>query len=218
MSALIKSNGGRTGDPVLAWSRACSPVALVPEPHEAECIALREEVAQLGAALVAAKADRERAVEQARGEGREAGLAEAVRDDAERHVLLSDGIEAAARSLSERLDNLEQLAPLLASAALEKLFGADAPWAAMVEATLVRQLGALRRSSVTAVRVSAWDFAAEPLAGLCVRLGDPALDLSTDPDLAAGECRIECRLGEIDLSVPGQWQTLAALLDRMVAG
>jgi flagellar assembly protein FliH len=218
VSALIKSGAA---DIVRAFPRrevAPQPIAKVAvevDPRDAECAALRNEVASLERALAELRAASAEAVDKAREEGLAAGAAEAVRREDARVDDLRDGIAAAGQAFEARLGLLENLAPQLARTALDKLFAAPERWSAMVEAALLRQLRALDRSAVLGVRVSPADFPDRAaLDALEAALGGRTR-IETDADLAAGACGIDCRLGRIDLSVPGQWDALATLLDEM---
>lgn len=216
MSALIKSAAAPAIRPLARFQPPIpGPEVQVPDPGEAERRALRSEIARLEAAL----ADAERGVREdialAREEGRRAGLKEAQSLERERLATLEEGVREAVSGWNARLELVDGLAPLLAKAALSKLFEAREDWVAMVEASLARQLGQLRRSAVVAIRVSAKDFSGDAAEALGQRLGMEGVEVSADTGLAPGACRIECRLGEIDLDVPAQCAELAAALDAM---
>lgn len=213
MSALIKS-GDAPAIRAFARDAARDPEPLAAaDPREAEVAALRGEIARLTKALTEARVQAKADADKAREEGRKVGLAEAEEREEDRIDALRRGIDDATEAFDQRLELLDGLAPQLARAALDKLFAPADRFAEMVEAMLARQLGQLRRSSVVAIAVSPKDFA-DPSA-LAAALGTGEVAVALDSDLASGACRIDCRLGQIDLDVRAQWAELSALLEQM---
>ena len=215
MSALIKSGNGQA---VRSFGLAPPVAAAVPkakaDPRDAKIARLEAEIAGLRDALAQAEADAQTAIAEAHEQGLAAGQANAEDREADRLDALQAGLGAAGKSFEVKLAALEGLAPQLARASLEKMFGAVEDWSPMVEAMLARQLAALRRSRIVAVHVSPADFAdAEAVAAL----SGSELRAGLDPELRAGAARIECKLGQIDLDARGQWDRLARLLDEMAA-
>lgn len=216
MSALIKSGNGEA---VRSFGVA-PPVAPAPapkakaDPRDARIARLEAEIVGLQDALAKAESDAATAVAEAREAGEAAGRARAEDREADRLDALREGLSAAGKSFEARLAALEGLAPRLARASLEKLFGSVEDWSPMVEAMLARQLATLRRSRIVAVQVSPADFA-DPHAVAALSGSD--LRAAIDPDLRAGAARIECKLGQIDLDARAQWDRLAELLDEMAA-
>lgn len=216
MSALIKAGTG-TGDAGVRCFAMPRPDLLtavaIPSEHDTRIAALEEEVATLRAALAEAAGIGAKAEEKAHEEGFTAGTAAARRDEDARLKAIAAGAAAAAADWSEKLDALDGLAAALAQAALGRLF-ADAPdWREMVCRNLARQLQDLRRDAVVAVRVSAADFPdAASLAEAGGRLQLGTVAISADPALEAGSCRLDLRLGHVDLSLPRQWAVLADIL------
>ncbi len=212
MSALIKSGAGEA-----VRSFGLVPSAPPPkrvDPRDAKVARLETEIAGLREALAKADADAETAIAKAHSDGEAAGRAKAEGREADRLDALRAGLDAAGERFEAKLAALELLAPQLARASLEKLFGAVEDWAPMVEAMLARQLAALRRSAVVAVRVSPADFAdAQTVAAL----SGSELRAAIDSDLRAGAARIECKLGQIDLDARAGWDSLSKLLDEMSA-
>jgi flagellar biosynthesis/type III secretory pathway protein FliH len=209
MSALIKSGATPA---IRAFALHEAPPAAA--PAETETDRLRTEIARLGKALADARAEADSAILEAHEKGRRTGLAEAEASEAERLAALRDGMTQALADFEARLDLLDGLAPQLARAALGKLFDDSDQWSAMAEAMLARQLRLIRRSTLVAIRVSPKDFT-DTAALRALETGE--LRIEVDPDLRAGACRIECKLGQIDLDVRDQWETLARLLAEMGA-
>lgn len=184
----------------------------VADPFEAERAALRLEVERLSRALLTAAEDADATVSRAREEGLAAGRKESVERADARTRLLQDALGRAVKAFETRLDVLDGLSPALVRAALEKLLGDATNWTALSEAMVARHLGTLRRSSVVSVCVSPEDYRdAGDLRGL--EVGGHRIVL--DPQLRAGACRIECKLGQLDLDVRQQWSELASLLEAM---
>lgn len=193
-------------------SKARPDTVAVADPFEAERAALRLEIERLSRALANAAKDVDATVSRAREEGLTAGRKESVERADARTRLLQDALGKAVKAFEARLDLLDGLSPALVRAALEKLLGDATNWTALSEAMVARHLGTLRRSSVVAVCVSPEDYRdADDLRSL--GLGEHRIVL--DSQLRAGACRIECKLGQLDLDVRQQWSELASLLEAM---
>lgn len=211
VTALLKAGAGE-GVRVFA-ARARIETAPPTDPYDGERKAHAAEIAELRKALEDSRSQAGKAAAEAHKEGRLAGLAEAEKREEERVAPLGRAIESASAACSDQLAQLEHLAPALARAALAKLFEPAEEWTAMVEAALSRQLAALRRSVVVAIHVSPADFS--DAASLRHRFGGEGIAIELDAELRAGACRIECKLGQLNLDVRRQWETIAALLDDM---
>jgi type III secretion protein L len=177
-----------------------------PDPGLAE---LEAEIARLEAALAAQKSDAASAIDTARKEGR----AEAVADDAKRITLVERGLTEARDAWDARLEDLDVLAVKLARAALAKMFGESADLGELVTRTVAHHLAGLAADAVIGVRVSAEDFPGEAIDALGLRLDLARSRLAVDPDLDAGGCRIDLKLGAIDVEPARQW----AIIDRTLA-
>ncbi|WP_448661558.1 hypothetical protein ACG3SL_12910 [Sphingomonas sp. CJ20] len=220
MTMLIKSDAGiavrrfvcAAPLPAEAEEAAASAIA----PSDIERAQLLAEIDRLHRRHDAAEDATRRAVEAAREQGRREGFARAERRDADGIAAIRQGVEQARADFVRQLDALDRLAPELACTALAKLFANVDDWAAAAQAMIARQLAALRRSSVVAIRVSAEDFPdAEAVAALSATLAAEGLRVESDRTLRAGASRIECRLGQIDLDARTQWQAVSALLEEM---
>ncbi len=199
---------------VLKPTDATSVRALVAPPMVAidEAERLRAELAALRADAVRAAEAASVAIAKAReeglAEGRKAGIVSVERSERERIDLLAKGLAAEAQRLSERLQALDGLAAALARACLDRVFARPEAMAAMVADALDHRLGMLRDRAGLTVRVSGNDFTD---AASLVGHGE----ITIDPDLPSGACRIGVRLGRIDLDVPQQWSAIAQALDEM---
>lgn len=171
----------------------------------ADIAALRADAARAAEAVKTAIA---KACEEGLAEGRKAGIASVERSERERVELLAEGLAAEATRLSERLQALDGLAAALARACLDRVFARPEAMAAMVADALNHRLALLTDRTGLTVRVSGKDFTdVTALAGHG--------DVTIDPDLPSGACRIGVRLGQIDLDVPKQWAAIAQALDEM---
>lgn len=212
MSALLKSACGVAALP-LARPAVAEPVA---DPRDAIIAALRTEIAQLqamarqGAAVQDARVAE--AVAQAERQARDA----IQRDDAARTAALERALAAARAALDERLTLLDRLAPALARMVLDRLFAAADERATLVAAMIARRMDEFRREAVVAVVVSAADIDDAALGDLRERLNGVAL--RHDPQLTAGQCRIEARCETLPLDLTTEWAVLATTLDAMVEG
>lgn len=214
MSALIRLGNGAAVRP---FGGGMDFAAALPADPERD--ALRAEVARLGKLLETAEKDAAAAAADARAEGRREALANASDGAAERLGALERGIADALEHASAKLDALEQLAPALARAALAKLVDPPQSWSELVEAMLARQFAAARRIAVVAVHVSPKDFAGDvALDSLAGKLKAGELRIERDPALDAGMCRIEYRLGVLEIDARAQWAELAAVLEGLAGG
>lgn len=215
MSAVIKSGQGEAVRHfgITAVSSTPAPKAKA-DPRDIKIAQLEAEVVRLHEALARTEGDAKKAVEVAHQKGVAAGLGQAEDREMDRLEALRSGLDGASERFEAALATLEGLAPQLAKASLEKLFGAVDDWSPMVEAMLERQFATLRRASVISVSVSPNDFADTRAVGA---LSGRALRAAIDPELRAGAARIDCKLGQIDLDVRAQWDAVARLLDEMSA-
>lgn len=213
MRPIIKAPAAQQFVRPLGEARPPLPAALHERRSEREA-ALEEEIDALGAALAQQRDAAAEAEAQAREEGRREGRAAADEAAAERRATLEEALAALRAGLDVRLDGIEQLAALLARAALARLFDEWCDGAEFVQRSLARQLALLRRETVLAVHVSAADFGDEAaLAALAARANATGIALRADTALPSGGCRIDLRLGHVDLARCRQWRQLAALLD-----
>ncbi|WP_294049417.1 FliH/SctL family protein [Sphingomonas sp.] len=215
---LIKSDAGIAVRSFVGGARPPAEAREMPapDPRDIKQARLVAELERLQRQRAEDEAAAKRAVAVAREEGRQEGLAQAERREADGIAALRQGLERARADLGERLGALDRLAPELARAALARMFADSEDRSALVEAMIARQLAALRRSSVLAIHLSPEDFPdIDALAALSAGLGAEGVRIETDRALRAGASRIECRLGQIDLDMDTQWQALSALLAEM---
>lgn len=217
MSPLIKSGAARE---VRSFNgvRAvvAAPIEPVADARDEERLILLAQIERLHDEMARAEKAGAKAIEEAREAGRREGAAQAAKREDDRIDLARKAMEQASSSFASRLEVLDGLAPALARTALAKLFDQPDGWSAPVEAMLARQLAALRRTTVVALRVSPEDFAdPDALSALSAALGAESIGVEIDRELRAGASRIECKLGQIDLDLRDQWQALSQLLAEM---
>ncbi|WP_010545494.1 hypothetical protein [Sphingomonas elodea] len=219
MSPLLKAGSGQTVRRFVAASVPETLPGFAPaaeDPRELELARLAAELECLEAARRQDAAEATRRIDAARQEGRAQGLAAAQAQEEARLAALRDGIEAASTAFAARLKILDELAPALVRGALAKLFDSFEEWSGPAEAAVARQLRTLGDAAVVHIRVSARDFPdPEVLAAMSERLGIVRTKLIVDADLRAGASRIECRLGQVEVDVRDQWQTLSSLFEAM---
>lgn len=224
MSALIRAGRGDELVRPLGAARG-TPLSVVaaaapdPDPAALALAALRNENDALKKVLEDTRAAAAEAEARARSDGRKDGLAAAKVDDDRRLQAAADALAAAAKAWDERLASLDGLAAAIARASLSKLFGEWDSGSELVLRAAAHQLGRLRRDTIVAVRVSRKDFADEAaLAAAAASLSLSSAGLVADPQLAAGACRIDLKLGHVDVGPATQWTELAAMLDSLAAG
>ena len=218
MSVLIKA---QTGGPVRRFGASAEPepkqVASPAEPAEdPRLLLLAEENAELRSALADLQIAAERAKAAAREEGKKEAEAAIRTDEAKRLGAVQAALAGAQNVLDERLEALEGLAALLSRSAIAMLFDQASGYSELVCAMLARQMERVRRDAVLGIRVSREDFADEAaLAAAAQGAGTGSISIGADPDLRAGECRIDLQLGHIDIGPAAQWPQLSRLLDEL---
>jgi flagellar biosynthesis/type III secretory pathway protein FliH len=175
--------------------------ARAPEPSEAELAlaAATREIERLQAALAETRKRAPEAEALAHEAGRRQGLEEAA-DETDRLITaVCAGVDQASAAWNDRLAELDALAAMLAQASLS-----------------TQTLG---RESVVSIRISGSDFpdeAARDALRSAVAMGSS--ELVIDPALTTGECRLDLKLGSIDVGVASQWRALDRFFDVLIAG
>jgi type III secretion protein L len=211
MTFIIKAEEALSVRSFLSDRPVLEEIQVEPNPYESECARLEDELAKLNAAMDALRDENERAIAEAREEGRQQGIVEAADEEALRSATLAKGAEEALSQWQERLDGLERLAAQIARTALAKVFDDDDRRTELVVASIAHQLREIDQAAVIALRVSAADFpAGEALAALSE--ASKAAQFISCADLEPGECLIDLRLGHIDISPAAQWRELETLL------
>lgn len=208
MTGLIKSGAGvAVRSPFAAPQVPAAAVSpLISNVDQKEVEALRARVAQL-------EKDAAAAVAAARRAGIEEGVRRAAGQRDARETQLGHALTQARSSWDGRLAELEPLALLLASKALEKVFGRGVSGRDAVLAAINTQVQRLSRDSVVGVRVSGADFDQADLAQL-ERL--PGASPTIDTALGKGEAVIDLQLGQIEVSPATQWTRLRAFFEERV--
>lgn len=221
MTAIIKA-GETDGRVIVREFSAKRPGAAFPRvvAEEGTAAALSAEVAKLKAALGAAET---RHAEELRkiaadnfADGERAGRADAVRNEAASLEALRAGVAAGVADISRRFDHLESLAGALCRVALEDVFSPSHDYREQSARMLRRQIETLKPDTVLGVAVSAADFPEDgALTDLARELGLQPSAFRVDPALAAGNCRMQLRLGQLDLSLSDHWEGLCAAFRAM---
>lgn len=211
MNTLIKSADDHLGPDIRAirWPAPTPEDAPAP-PSLLE--RLEAEIEALKADLADAAASRAAAIDQARAEARLEAARAHVRDDARMLDALRKGMGNATHAFTDYLRQSEALALLLCETALEKVFGDPTIQRDLIARAIHVQVDGVNGEAVLRLSVSAADF---PNEGSLSALQLDRLLTVRDPTLAAGECRIGMRFGEIELSLPEHWDALKALLRNM---
>jgi len=162
------------------------------------------------------RAEIDRAREDEREEGYEAGLAAAEDRQSERLQLLESAMTRAHATLEENMQSLIRLAPLLAQDCLDLILGDASDHAERIARIAEKQLAGLERSMLVGIRLSRLDFPDDAaLSALSGRLGLAPLQLGADEDIPPGGCTMVMQLGRIHVGLDQQWPVLRGLLDEM---
>jgi type III secretion protein L len=187
-----------------------------PNPVELRLAAAGEEIAFLKTTLQNMEAAAAEQAAAAREEGRREGLASAANDEEGRVGAIAQAALSAAADVADRLQSLERLALLVAKAALAKVIVPTENQQALVAATINRAMATLEREAVLAIRVSACDFPdEEALAHFSARASIGTTLVRCDPEFGSGECRMDLKLGHLDLTLERQWRELTDWFDRL---
>lgn len=222
MSGIIKS--GNLADLSAVRSIAVpSPVSAASMKLEEErerarkrIAALEEDLRKRDASIVALRADVDRAFEEGKAQGHNAGLAEAQDRQTERLSLLDDALHQANAELSKGLSSLDRLAALLARECLDKILGSSADHAELLGRIISTQIAKIDKAMLLGIEVSRQDFSDdEMLAVLRKPSGLPSIALTARDDLPSGGCVMQLRLGRMNIGIDQQWSALREVLGEM---
>ena len=157
-------------------------------------------------------------IEIAREEARKETQAAYKRDEMAALDILQSGMKNATQYLAKRLDTLDGLALFLSQTALEKIVGDNKKYKDLISRMIDLQITGLRKETVLQILVSSIDFPNKTsLKSLALKLNLDAATIKADPQLTAGESRIDLRLGHIELSVPGFWNDIQELFSEIIS-
>lgn len=221
MTAIIKA-GEADGRVIVRDFGAKRPGPAYPRAvaEESAAAALSAEIARLKAALGAAEArhaeELKKAAADSFADGERAGRADAARNEAASLEALRAGIAAGVAGIGRRFDQLESLAGALCRVALEDVFSPSHDYREQCARMLRRQIETLKPDTVLGVAVSAADFQEDgALTDLAREFGLEPANFRIDPALEAGACRLQLRLGQLDLSLSDHWDGLCAAFRAM---
>jgi flagellar assembly protein FliH len=223
MSAVIKAQDHAViSDRVRAIAPSRRPAKIEPDIRS-ELAARDHEIAHLQAALrmmedeaKRLRADTVEASRESEAKGRDAGLAEAARREADYLAVLEKGVVKAVQDYQKTLDSLERLAPLLAQEGLGMVLGDPKRHADLVADAIRHKLTTIEKQAVIGVLVSKADFPDDvSLTSLRESTDACELNLSASPELGPGECSIRLTLGTLEVGVAQQWDRLARALTAM---
>lgn len=178
---------------------------------EGVIVSLREAAASLAI-------DVETARREGRAEGRIEGRKSADDGAADRLRVLGEAAAAAERAFQDALEELQTSAGDLAALALGRIVGDVAARVDLVAGTVRVALTETFKESVVRVEVARADFPdAEAVRSLDLARIAPSVDIRVAPDLTSGGCRIQLKLGEVDLGLDGQVARLRAVLETSAA-
>lgn len=192
------------------------PPAKTPTLEERTIAALHADIEDLRQALKDAETRRLSDVEAAHKKGRDEAQAEFKRSEEDALAALKTAAAGALSALEAHFAEADKFGLALALAALEKIVAEPARYQELIVACILQQVKGLRQDTILSILVSNTDFTDEiSLANLAAGLGASAI-VTASPRLSAGECRIELRLGAIDISLPEYWTKLQAQCRRLL--
>ena len=161
-----------------------------------------------------------RALEDAARAAAETARAEAIEDFEDRETDRLDALKAALleahREIAKSLSEVDRLALALAGTALEQIFVPTDDYKDLMARAISRGLNDLERGLVLHIYVSPQDFPNnQALKALSDQLQLAGLEVTTSPDLTAGDCRFDLKLGAFEFSIPTYWADLSALFETL---
>lgn len=184
---------------------------------EAERRDLEREVEDLREALARNNQDHAAELEETSRKARETALREANEKEIERIATLRNEMTQAVEHWENTLEDLELLALALAHTALDRLLSDPANKHALIKSSIARQIEGLRRESILNICLSPADYSDDALRRLASDFGG-GLVFRLDPELASAACRIQLRLGQIELSLPQHRSALNKLWVALAGG
>ena len=195
-------------------------LSLVEQAFDAERDALARRVEDLSLKLdqqtleiERLRAERDRAFEAGKSEGREAGVKEGDTLRADALAGLTAGIQQAVDLHGREMASLERLALLVAHEGLEKLLRDPADRKVLLGEIIGKQVSILDAKAVLSIEVSVQDFPRpQDLVDLGAAVSRPSVNLFAGNDLKSGDCRIRLVLGTLEIGLDQQWGRLGAIL------
>lgn len=195
-----------TNGPLEPFLEPAAPPARQPSESEKQLAELRKAVRLLEDRL----SDE---IPKAREQGRKDAEAAYARDDAALVALLTANLDAASAKAARSFEDMEKLALLICENALSKVFAKPQSYRSLITDAISKQLGQIRKETVVGVWVSREDFPDQAaLQALSSGSAGAAVHVRHDPELPSGDCRIDLRLGHVELSIRDHWAALKACL------
>jgi len=226
MNGLIKQSGKRGRNIVTPVSMDMLSRKILPTPVDPKMQALQSDIHnlmsendRLKAVIEQLKEDKKVEIKEAYELGQTNTTQTYARDEEAQLATLKTGLQSALLSLKEKLDDNESLALLLAQQALKPVFSPHADYKDQVGRMISLQTQKLHKDLVLSVDVSSKDFSdTDKFSSLGKELGLDMDRLQVSEDLKAGDCRIELKIGQINLSLEDHWNGIKALFDELKLG
>ncbi|MFZ2031069.1 MAG: hypothetical protein WAU68_12215 [Vitreimonas sp.] len=214
MTYVLKLEGGHAQ--AVRSLNAPPPPARTPTLEERRIAHLEAEIDALQEALRGAETTRLSDIDAARTAGHDEAIANFKRSEEDALVTLQSGLASALAKLDAHFADADKFGLVFALAAIERLVTEPSRYQELLAACINEQVSGLRRDTIVSIVVSAEDFRDEVrLANLAAALGASVI-ITTDDNIVAGSCRIELRLGAIDVSLPQYWTKLQAQCRRLL--
>jgi flagellar biosynthesis/type III secretory pathway protein FliH len=172
-----------------------------------------DEISRLQAALAALEARHEQLIAAATEQGKRDALAAHKRDEAAHAAKLASAIDASVAAFLAKVEELNRSAAMICENTLATLIGDARNHRELIAAAVSQQLRKLQQDAIIAVRVSSADFPDEAALSAIGTSGISLRQLLVrDQSMESGACKIELRLGTIEISLPAYWKALQASL------
>lgn len=179
---------------------------------------LQKENDELRATIKQAEIDTKKAVFEAKNEGAKAAKLTFERDEKKALASLKDGITNAHIVMERKLQKVDVLSLAMTQAVLDNVFHPADGYREIVSHMIDAQMKGLKQKSILSINVSINDFPQqEHLDDLSKQLARKTIDIYADPELDAGECIIELRIGQLEFSATSHWKALVLAFKMMSA-
>lgn len=220
MSSLIRASDALLSAPVRPLALPALGTAGAKPPTETIAASgehVKDEAQALRSALRQVEETRDQLIAEAREKGRQDALAAFKRDDARLSAQLAEALEACQRGFDRKLEELNRASLLICENALGRILERPSEFAALLASAIRIQLADLQSGTILGLRVSASDFPdTSALQALSAKVGLGQQPVTADNMLAPGECVVDVRLGQIEISLPRYWDALKARFASLI--
>lgn len=183
---------------------------------EDQILALETENSALKETLKQQAETAESLIAQIKTDAKTTAEAEIKKNYSDSYDVLAKCIERVSDALEVKIDTLDGLALMVAQTALENVFNPQGSYKDLVARSITKQVGGLRQEAILYVQVSSQDFETdEALEDLVFALDLKSADIKTSSHLKSGDCVMDLRLGQVEISIQDHWEALQSLFVKM---